>query len=122
MGKWILASCLATAIVLGGQSLVAHADHGNIIYGGHGHHSHYAPNCGYSGYRGYSSSPYRYGGYSPYGYGSYYGSPGIVVSRSSYYSGGYRGNSAYGWGGYGNVGYLSPHPTTLPRVQLRIGF
>ncbi len=123
MSKWILISCMALGLAIAGTGAdSAHAQHG-YVYGPaphcHSHHGHGYP----SGYRaGYS--PYGYGVSGGYGYGSsygsYYGSPGLSISRSTYYSGGLVPTPyGVGVGGYSNYGY---RPNTLPRVQLRIGF
>ena len=126
MNKLLLVSCMAVGLSLASAGLeTAQAQFG---YGGHHHHHGgyvAAPHCGYS------PSIYGRGGYGmgywPYGlsgYGSYYATPGLSISRGSYYSGRLGGLSVspYGLGGYGNVGYLSHQPGSLPRVQLRIGF
>ena len=68
---------------------------------------------------------YRVGyGYSyaaPFPYVRTYQSTRVVVP--GYGSSLYRSSRpAYGWGGYGNIGYPSPFNRPLPRAQLRIGF
>ena len=110
-------------LLLTADQNTAHAQYGY----GYGHHHAPVPSCSVN--RGYQSA-YRagYGAYvSPYSYR--YGSPGLTVTRSSYYAPSAFGHPAviaapsryYGLGGYGNLGYPSLYRPS-PGIQLRIGF
>ncbi len=127
MRNMLLAGFLAAGVLFSLSGLnEARADHGRSGNFG-GPSCHYGHSHGQLGYRA-AYVPY-YGGFAPTvrtTTGGYF--PAAVYSFGPQYprvyQSGFGGGYGVGFGGgYGNLGYPSPYNrTTLPRVQLRIGF
>ncbi len=121
MTRFFVASLLAVGLCLATANLnTAQAQFGSP----YGIRAPYCPGGGFGvpayGYRSFRPVVSPFG----VGYSSYYRSPALSVTRSSFYASPYARVSPYGLGGFGNLGYpgIGPAIRTGPRVQLRVGF
>ena len=144
MRKFLVSACYCFALLFFCSAApAAKADHGyrssNGGYsggygggygGGYSAHDCQGHNSGYAQYQQYQSTivpvypggiyqSYSFGG-APFGGYSNYGQVGCPYAGAAYNAG--YGPGSYGPGTYGSGLYGSGYRSTLPRVQLRIGF